>query len=164
MTFKKKILLVFLLIIICFLTDRISKKYILDFFIKNEFKEYYLNSFINFNLVWNKGVAFGLLESSNYIYNIISLLILIIIISVIYFSVKSKKMTEIVGFAFVSGGAIGNFFDRLYYNAVPDFIDLHYKNLHWFTFNVSDIWISIGIILVLIFDIFKFKIEKDEIS
>lgn len=164
MTFKKKILLVFLLIIICFLTDRISKKYILDFFIKNEFKEYYLNSFINFNLVWNKGVAFGLLESSNYIYNIISLIILIIIISVIYFSVKSKKITEIVGFAFVSGGAIGNFFDRLYYNAVPDFIDLHYNDLHWFTFNVSDIWISIGIVLVLIFDIFKFKIGKNEIN
>ena len=62
---------------------------------------------------------------------------------------KSKTSEKII-FSIIIGGAIGNLYDRLTYNAVPDFIDLHYNNFHWFTFNVADIFITIGILIFMI--------------
>ena len=53
----------------------------------------------------------------------------------------------------ILGGALGNVFDRIIYKAVPDFIDFHVGNFHWFIFNVSDIFISVGVILMVILEI-----------
>ena len=89
-------------------------------------------------------------------------MIVIVIAFIIYLIYISKKKYEIFFYGLITGGAIGNLFDRLYFGAVPDFIDLHYNNFHWFTFNVSDIWITIGIIGILIFDLFKLEIAHNE--
>jgi len=150
---KNKILLSIFIITICFLTDRISKIYIINYFIENNLSDLYLNPYLNFILLWNKGIAFGLLESESFFYNFLSILIFMIIVFIIYLIFKSDRKFEIVCFSMISGGAIGNFIDRLYYNAVPDFIDINYKGFHWFTFNIADIWITLGIITLLSFEI-----------
>ena len=152
---NKKILLSLLIIFICFLLDRLTKIYTINFLIENKIDNYYINEFFNLTLTWNRGIAFGLLQSEDLFYHLISFLIFLIILLIIFFIIKSKLTFEIVLYSMITGGALGNFFDRIYYRAVPDFIDLHYQNFHWFTFNVSDICISIGIVFLLIFDIFK---------
>ena len=112
-------------------------------------KSLFINDFLNINLLWNTGVGFGLFSTnSNTFYNFISLLIFSIIVILIYMVLTSDKNDKII-FSIIIGGALGNFYDRIYYKAVPDFIDLHYNNFHWFTFNVADIFITIGIIFFL---------------
>ena len=160
--FNKKFFITSGVITICFLLDRLSKIYIIHAFVENGFKDQFVNKFLNFTLIWNKGIAFGLFQSENFFYLFISFVILSIIVFIIFLIFKSRSLPEVVCFSMITGGALGNVFDRFYYNAVPDFIDLHYENLHWFTFNVSDICISIGIILLLIFDIFKFNKKNHE--
>ncbi len=162
MLLNKKILFSGIIIFIVFLLDRISKILILNFFSKNQLDDYYVNYFLNLILVWNQGIAFGLFQSESLIYHLLSIVIAIVIAFVIYLIYISKKKYEIFFYALITGGAIGNLFDRLYFGAVPDFIDLHYKNFHWFTFNVSDIWITIGIIGILIFDLFKLENKDNE--
>jgi len=152
---NKKILLSLLVIFICFLLDRLTKIYTIKFLIENKIDNYYINEFFNLTLTWNRGIAFGLFQSEDLFYHLISFLIFLIILLIIFFIIKSKIIFEIVLYSMITGGALGNFFDRIYYRAVPDFIDLHYQNFHWFTFNVSDICISVAIILLLIFDIFN---------
>ena len=152
---NKKILLSLLIIFICFLLDRLTKIYTIKFLIENKIDNYYVNEFFNLTLTWNRGIAFGLFQSEDLFYHLISFLIFLIILLIIFFIIKSKLIFEIVLYSMITGGALGNFFDRMYYRAVPDFIDLHYQNFHWFTFNVSDICISVAIILLLIFDIFN---------
>ena len=152
---NKKILLSLLIIFICFLLDRLTKIYTIKFLIENKIDNYYVNEFFNLTLTWNRGIAFGLFQSEDLFYHLISLIIFLIILLIIFFIIKSKLIFEIVLYSMIAGGALGNFFDRIYYRAVPDFIDLHYQNFHWFTFNVSDICISVAIILLLIFDIFN---------
>ena len=134
----------YLLIIgVIFFLDRISKLSVLNNFNENK---YFINDFINLDLIWNTGIGFGILSTdSSLIYNSISFLILLIIIILLLLALRSKTSDKII-FSLIAGGAIGNFYDRLVYNAVPDFIDLHYNNFHWFTFNIADIFISIGII------------------
>ena len=152
---NKKILLSLLIIFICFLLDRLTKIYTIKFLIENKIDNYYVNEFFNLTLTWNRGIAFGLFQSEDLFYHLISFLIFLIILLIIFLIIKSKLIFEIVLYSMITGGALGNFFDRIYYRAVPDFIDLHYQNFHWFTFNVSDICISVAIILLLIFDIFN---------
>lgn len=160
MLLNKKILFSSIIIFIAFFLDRISKILILNFFSKNQFDDFYVNSFLNLILVWNQGIAFGLFQSESFFYDLLSAVITAVIVFVFYLIYISKKNYEIFFYGLIAGGAIGNLFDRLYFGAVPDFIDLHYKNFHWFTFNVSDIWITIGIIGILIFDTFKYKTDK----
>ena len=162
MPLNKKILFSGIIIFIAFFLDRISKILILNFFSNNQLDDYYVNSFLNFILVWNQGIAFGLFQSETLIYHLLSIVITTVIAFVIYLIYISKKKYEIFFYGLITGGAIGNLFDRLYFGAVPDFIDLHYKKFHWFTFNVSDIWITIGIIGILIFDLFKLEIKHNE--
>ena len=139
-------LLPIILILLIFLLDRYSKSHILTNF---DEKSFYINDFLNINLLWNTGVGFGLFSTnSNTFYNFISLLIFSIIVILIYMVLTSDKNDKII-FSIIIGGALGNFYDRIYYKAVPDFIDLHYNNFHWFTFNVADIFITIGIIFFL---------------
>ena len=139
-------LLPIILILFIFFLDRYSKSQILTNF---DEKSFYINDFLNINLLWNTGVGFGLFSTnSNTFYNFISLLIFSIIVILIYIVLTSDKNDKII-FSIIIGGALGNFYDRIYYKAVPDFIDLHYNNFHWFTFNVADIFITIGIIFFL---------------
>ena len=114
-----------------------------------------MNNYINLDLVWNTGIGFGLFSSnSDIIYNLTSLLIIMVIICLIYFLIYSEKYEKII-YSIIVGGALGNFYDRMFFKAVPDFIDLHYKNFHWFTFNLADIFITLGIIAFLFKEIFK---------
>ena len=144
---KNNIYFTFIILSIFFL-DRFTKIYILNNFRDSSF---YLNDFINFDLIWNTGVGFGLLSSnSNLFYNSTTALIGLIIIFLFIFALDSEKYEKII-FSIIIGGALGNFYDRITYKAVPDFIDLHYKNFHWFTFNLADIFITIGLISMLIY-------------
>ena len=134
-------------ILIIFFFDRYSKIFILNNFTKNT---YYLNDYINLDLVWNIGIGFGLLSTdSTLIYNLVSFLIGIVILGVFYVFSISNNSDKLI-YSIIIGGALGNFYDRLVYKGVPDFIDLHYNNFHWFVFNVSDIFITLGIVALII--------------
>ena len=136
-----------IVIFIIFFLDRYAKLFILNNFTDNT---YYLNDYINFDLVWNRGIGFGLLASdSPMIYNFITFLIGAVILALLYLVINSKTLDKLI-FSIIIGGALGNFYDRLIYKAVPDFIDLHYNNFHWFVFNLADIFISLGIFFLLL--------------
>ena len=144
--FLKENILMFFLIIFIFFLDRYSKTFILNNLNENLV---YINDFINFDLIWNTGIGFGLLSSSStLIYNTISIIVGIIVIFLILISLKSDKFDK-TAFSLIIGGALGNFYDRIFFKAVPDFIDIHYGNFHWFTFNIADIFITIGIICLI---------------
>ena len=137
--------LIFILII--FFLDRYTKLLILENFSENT---YYYNDYINLDLIWNIGIGFGFFSTdSNILYNFISLVIALVIIFLLYIFIISETLDKMI-FTLILGGALGNFYDRLIYKAVPDFIDLHYANFHWFTFNVADIFITVGIIIFVI--------------
>ena len=155
--FTIKNLLCFFFICIAFLLDRISKfKAINQLLDQNNI---YFNEFINFSLVWNTGIGFGLLSSdSNIIYNSITFIIGLIIIFLIYLVIKSNTIDKFF-FSIIAGGALGNIYDRIFFMAVPDFIDIHYQNFHWFTFNIADIFISVGVIMLILKELI-FKNEK----
>jgi len=141
--FKKENIFSFTLIFIIFFFDRLSKNKILSDLNDSAF---YINKFLNIDLIWNTGIGFGLFSFNTPIaYNIISIFIAVVIIILFYISIISEKLDSFI-FSIIIGGALGNFYDRLIFNAVPDFIDLHYGNFHWFTFNVADIFITLGII------------------
>ena len=149
-----------IIILTIFFFDRITKIYLLNLQENGTDIDFYINSFLNFYLVWNTGIGFGLasLESSAY-YHLLTFIIAIINIGLIYFLTKSKGIYEYL-IALVIGGSLGNLFDRVYYYAVPDFIDLHLGNYHWFIFNVADIFISAGIIGLIFVELIK----KEKIS
>ena len=141
------------LILLTFLIDRASKYYVIEL-IRNNEKEIYINDFLNITLNWNRGIGFGLLSfDATTAYHLISALILLIIVYLIYLMVRYDSAGKLI-IALIIGGAVGNFFDRLTYFAVPDFIDFHIGTYHWFTFNVADIFISIGIVLMIVKEIF----------
>ena len=145
----KKILLNLVLIIVLFLIDRISKIYILKLAELNNAVDIYITPYLNLYLIWNKGVAFGLISfDDQFIYNLITFFISLIIITLIVVTAKSKAIKKYF-YMMIIGGALGNFFDRVYYSAVPDFIDLHIGNFHWFVFNIADIFITIGVICLI---------------
>ena len=143
----------FIIISLAFGLDRLSKIYVINFIEKNQ-SELFINDYLNITLNWNRGIAFGLLSfNATTIYHLISILILTIIIYLIYLMVKSDSLGKIL-FALIIGGAAGNLFDRFTYFAVPDFIDFHINSFHWFTFNVADIFISLGIFFIIIKEFF----------
>lgn len=145
----KKILSNLVLIIVLFLIDRISKIYILKLAELNNAVDIYITPYLNLYLIWNKGVAFGLISfDDQFIYNLITFVISLIIITLIVVTAKSKDIKKYF-YMMIIGGALGNFFDRVYYSAVPDFIDLHIGNFHWFVFNIADIFITIGVICLI---------------
>jgi len=139
----------FALILLIFVLDRLSKIYVIEL-IRSQEKEIFLYDFLNLTLNWNTGIAFGLLSfNANLLYHLVSALILLIIAYLIYLMVIADSSGKII-LSLIIGGAIGNLYDRLTYFAVPDFIDFHIEDFHWFTFNVADIFISIGILLMVI--------------
>ena len=151
----------FFIIIFLFIIDRISKFYVIYRSQKNLDPEIYTSSFLNIILIWNNGIAFGLLSSdNNYFYNSITILITIIVIILIFLISKSKSFTKFA-YILVTGGALGNLFDRLLYKSVPDFLDLHYNDFHWFIFNIADIFITLGIICLIYDEFFLEKKDND---
>ena len=155
---QKNNLFCIILSIAIFFFDRISKIKIIDHQLYND--RVYINDFINLDLVWNTGIGFGLLSSnSSLIYNSITALIGIILIIIVFMIIKSN-LSEKILYSVILGGALGNFYDRIVYFAVPDFIDFHYERFHWFTFNIADIFITIGIFLLILKELFL-KNEKN---
>ncbi len=149
---KKENCYLLAIILLIFGLDRYSKIEIINNFSENSI---YLNDFLNFDLIWNTGIGFGLLKSNTALfYNLISTLIGLVVIILFFLALRSKSFDKII-YSIIIGGALGNFYDRVFYNAVPDFIDIHYRNFHWFTFNIADIFITLGIIALIIYDFFK---------
>jgi signal peptidase II len=149
--FSKEIITPLLLVLFVFVLDRATKIVIVDHQLNNQ--SIFVNDYLNFELVWNTGIGFGLFsQNADVYYHLISLLIFSVIIFLIYLIIKATLVEKIL-FSLIMGGAIGNFYDRFIYFAVPDFIDFHVNDLHWFTFNIADIFITIGIILIVIKDL-----------
>ena len=142
-------------ILLIFLFDRISKIYVIYLDNKLSGSEIFSSNFLNIYLIWNKGIAFGLFSFNEKIfYNILTIIILIIILIIFIMTIKSDGFKK-YSLLMILGGALGNVFDRLYYKAVPDFIDFHIGNFHWFIFNVADIFITIGILFMVIIELFN---------
>ena len=145
--FKKENIYFFIIIFTIFFLDRITKIKILSNFGESV---YFVNNYLNFDLIWNIGIGFGIMSTnSSVIYNLITFTIGFVILFLLYIFLISKKL-EKISYSIIIGGALGNFYDRLVFNAVPDFIDIHYNNFHWFTFNVADIFISIGVFIFIL--------------
>ena len=159
----KKNLIIFFSVATIFLIDRVSKILVISKSEKLNQNEIFSTKFINFHLIWNEGIAFGLLSFSNSsTYQIMTLFILLVILILIFYMLKTDMVYEKIGFILIIGGAIGNLFDRFFYSAVPDFIDLHINNFHWFIFNIADIFITTGVLwLILTEIIFKKKHATD---
>ena len=154
MNLKKFFFSDILIVIIIFLLDRISKLYVIHLDGTQLNSEITISKFINIQLIWNEGVAFGLFAfDDRSFYNLITGIIIIIILTLIYFIRKTSGI-EKYSFLIILAGALGNVFDRFLYSAVPDFIDIHYQNFHWFIFNVADIFITLGVILLIYAEIF----------
>ena len=156
--FTRENLYCLIIISITFFLDRYSKILVLQKISENS---YYVNNYLNLDLLWNTGIGFGILSSnSSFLYNSITAVIALVIIFLIIISLKSDKFEKIT-FSLIIGGAIGNFYDRVIFKAVPDFIDFHYHDLHWFTFNLADIFITFGILIYLLKDVVRLKYEKN---
>tara|TARA_B100001057_G_scaffold409859_1_gene424703 strand:+ start:1362 stop:1868 length:507 start_codon:yes stop_codon:yes gene_type:complete len=149
-----------LFIIIIFCIDRASKIYVLEQF-KKEFNNILFESkFLNIHLIWNEGIAFGLMSFDQKIfYNSLTMIILIVILLILYFAYKNQGLKRYALLS-ISAGALGNLFDRLFYNAVPDFIDFHINEFHWFIFNLADVFISLGVIIMIMTEFFGNDKEK----
>ena len=149
-----------IIILTIFFLDRITKIYLLNLQENGTDIDFYINSFLNFYLVWNSGIGFGLasMEADIY-YHLLTGIIIIVNLALVYLLIKSKGLYGNL-LALIIGGSLGNLFDRLYYHAVPDFIDFHFANYHWFIFNIADIFITLGIIGLLFVELTK----KEKIS
>lgn len=153
--FRKENLFLLIFVLGIFFLDRISKKVILE---KFNSQKYYINEYINLDLVWNTGIGFGLFSyTSEHAYNFLTIIIFLVITFLIFYALMSN-LKDKIAISIIIGGASGNFYDRIIFNAVPDFIDLHIGNFHWFTFNVADIFITLGIILYIVLEFEKKKV------
>ena len=151
----KKNIQSFIIILAIFLLDRISKLLIINLETLYGIKSYSFFPFLNFELIWNNGIAFGLLSFNDEVYyNLITLVIVIVTLIILFLMIKASGI-EKYGFLMVFGGSLGNIFDRLFYSSVPDFIDIHFNNFHWFIFNVADIFITLGVFLLIYNEFFK---------
>lgn len=141
-----------ILILLIFTFDRYAKLIVINNFSE---QNYFVNDYINFDLIWNTGIGFGLLDTqSTLFYNFVTTLIGLVILILIYIMINSKNLDKLI-YSTIIGGAIGNFYDRITFKAVPDFIDLHYNNFHWFVFNLADVFITIGILTLIISEMLK---------
>ena len=157
---KKKLTVNLIFILILFFIDRISKFLIIRFNNENEEANIILAPFLNLNLVWNEGIAFGLLSFDDHLsYRLVTLFISIVILILFFMLYKAEKLNR-VALIMVIGGATGNFFDRIYYSAVPDFVEIYYKSFHWFIFNVADIFITFGVFCLIYVEL----ITKDKLD
>jgi len=162
MTNKKRVVVFSLIILSICLFDQITKKFIIEYFDTNN-SIIFLTSFLNFDLIWNDGIAFGLLGFDNpSSYNLVTFIIGLVILIVFYFIIISENHMSYF-YSMVAGGALGNFIDRIKFSAVPDFIDFHIGDYHWFVFNIADIFISLGVFCLIIAEIFYKKTDDEKI-
>ena len=157
---SKNFYISFSIVSLIYFLDRLSKIYVIQLDKNNLGSDIFNSTYLNIVLIWNKGIAFGLLSfNESYFYYIISLIIAIIIIVLIIMSLKNQGFKR-YSLLMIVGGALGNLHDRIFFNAVPDFIDFHIGNFHWFIFNVSDIFITLGVISMIVLELFDNKNEK----
>jgi signal peptidase II len=155
---SKNFYISFSIVTLIYFLDRLSKIYIIQLDKNNLGSDIFNSDYLNIVLIWNEGIAFGLLSfNESYLYNIISLVIAIIIIVLVIMSLKNNGFKR-YSLLMIVGGALGNLHDRIFFNAVPDFIDFHIGNFHWFIFNVSDIFITLGVISMIVIEL----MEKDK--
>ena len=161
---SKKLVLMkkIIIILIIFFFDRLTKLYLINLQASGTDIDFYIFPFLNFYLIWNTGIGFGLASmEANIYYHILTTIIVFVNLGLIYFLLKSKGIYVYL-LATIIGGSLGNLFDRIYYYAVPDFIDLHLGDYHWFIFNVADIFITVGIIGLILTELLrKEKISKN---
>jgi signal peptidase II len=151
------------IIFLIFIIDRITKIYVIGVNGKNSYEDLYSSKFLNINLIWNEGIAFGLFSfSQNNLYNLLTLIISIIIIVILKMIINSYGIKK-YGLMMIFGGALGNLFDRIFYKAVPDFIDFHIGEFHWFVFNVADIFITIGVIIMILYELILNNQKNEQI-
>jgi len=158
----KKFLINSFLVLLIFLLDRLSKIYVV--YLDNKFleSEIFSSKYLNITLIWNEGIAFGLLNfEKDHSYNLLTVLIFIIIIVIIFMSIKSQGLRK-YSLLMILGGALGNVFDRIFYKAVPDFIDFHVGNFHWFIFNIADVFITFGVFFMILFEFVGNNKNKSE--
>ena len=162
MILKKNYYFDILILFLIFILDRFSKIYVIYLSEKNNYSKIFSSKFLDIHLIWNEGIAFGLLSfSETYFYNLISIIIAIIIFILFVMIIRSKGLKKLLLIS-ILGGAIGNFYDRLVYKAVPDFIDFHINDFHWFIFNIADIFISIGVFFMILYEIIDKNLGKNE--
>ena len=150
---NKNFLINFLIILCIFCVDRFSKIYVISFHEKNYGSDLYNSKFLNISLIWNEGIAFGLFSfSDKFFYHILSFLIGVVILIIFVMLNRSEGLKK-YSLLMILGGALGNFYDRIIFEAVPDFIDFHVENFHWFIFNVSDIFITLGVMGMIILEL-----------
>ena len=162
--YNKSLLINILLIFLIFLFDRISKIYVISLHEKLFGTEIYSSKYLNISLIWNEGIAFGLLSfNQENLYNSLTILIILIIFFIFLMILKSSGLKKLA-LAMILGGAIGNVFDRLIYKSVPDFIDFHVGEFHWFIFNIADVFITIGVFSMILFEFIgnNQKLEENE--
>ena len=157
---KKKNIFYFFFILLIFSVDRISKVLIIRLSNTTENQEIIVSKFLSLNLIWNKGIAFGIFSfDEKFFYNILTMIIIIVTLVVFWLMVKAENL-EKYGFMIIFSGSLGNVYDRLVYSSVPDFIDFHFENFHWFIFNVADIFISLGVLILIINEFYGKKIIR----
>ena len=150
------------IILVIFFLDRISKFYVISQSEKNLSYDLFQSKFLNISLIWNEGIAFGLLSfEKDHFYNILTILILIVVILILFMIFRSEGLKK-YSLMMILGGALGNLYDRIFFRAVPDFIDFHVGNFHWFIFNVSDIFITLGVICLIYDEVFLEKNSNEK--
>ena len=157
--FKQNFIFKFIIVFLIFIFDRISKEFVIYLSEKSLVNILFTSSFLNINLIWNDGVAFGLLSFDElFFYNIVTMTIIIVVIILFVMIYNSSGLSK-YSLLMILGGALGNLYDRIVFNSVPDFIDLHIGKFHWFIFNIADIFITVGIIIMIMTEFF---IKKDQ--
>ena len=157
---SKNFYISFSIVALIYFLDRLTKIYVIQLDKNNLGSDIFNSAYLNIVLIWNKGIAFGLFSfNESYLYNILSLIISIIVVILVIMSLKSHGFKR-YSLLMIVGGALGNLHDRIFFNAVPDFIDFHVGNFHWFIFNVSDIFITLGVISMIILEIADNRTEK----
>ena len=159
---SKNFYISFSIVALIYFLDRLTKIYVIQLDKNNLGSDIFNSAYLNIVLIWNKGIAFGLFSfDESHLYNILSLIISIIVVILVIMSLKSKGFKR-YSFIMIIGGALGNLHDRIFFNAVPDFIDFHVGNCHWFIFNVSDIFITLGVISMIILELADNKTQKED--
>ena len=159
---SKNFYISFSIVAIIYFLDRLSKIFVIQLDKNNLGSDIFNSAYLNIVLIWNKGIAFGLFSFNEaYLYNILSIIISIIVVILLIMSLKSHGFKR-YSLLMIIGGALGNLHDRIFFNAVPDFIDFHVGNFHWFIFNVSDIFITLGVISMIILELTDNKTEKED--
>ena len=157
---SKNFYISFLMVASIYFLDRLTKMYVIQLDKNNLGSDIFNSAYLNIVLIWNKGIAFGLFSfNESHLYNILSLIISIIVLILVIKALKSQGFKR-YSLLMIVGGALGNLHDRIFFNAVPDFIDFHVGNFHWFIFNVSDIFITLGVISMIVLEIADNKTEK----